>query len=119
MPSLNNALATYMHDHLAGAAYALDLVGSIRDNYPGRDLREFAASLYAEIAADKEVLHTLAGHFGPTSDVLKDSVAWLAEWVSRFKLAHDDPTGLGLFEALEFLALGIHGKAALWRALSE
>ncbi len=118
MSSSKQPLATYLHDHLAGAAYALDLVGSIRDNFKGQELGEFAATLFSEISADKAVLHALAGQIGPGSD-LKDSAAWLAEKVSRFKLAHDDPTGLGLFEALEFLALGIHGKAFLWRALSE
>ena len=35
------------------------------------------------------------------------------------KLSHTDPTGIGTFEALEFLELGMHGKAAMWRALSE
>jgi hypothetical protein len=118
MASRTQPLAIYLHDHLAGAAYALDLVKSIRDNYRGQELGDFAATLYEEIAADKEVLHSLASQFGPASDVVKDSVAWLAEKVSRFKLAHGDPTGLGLFEALEFLTLGIHGKAALWRVLS-
>jgi hypothetical protein len=119
MTSPKQPIAIYLHDHLAGAAYALDLVGSMRDNFRGQELGEFAAMLFAEIAADKEVLHSLASRLGPSSDVLKDTVAWLTEKVSRFKLAHDDPTGLGLFEALEFLTLGIHGKAALWRALAE
>jgi hypothetical protein len=119
MSSSKQSLAIYLHDHLAGAAYALDLVGSMRDNFRGQELGEFAAMLFAEIAADKEVLHSVASRLGPSSDILKDSVAWLTEKVSRFKIAHNDPTGLGLFELLEFLTLGIHGKAALWRALSE
>jgi hypothetical protein len=119
MSSSKQPIAIYLHDHLAGAAYAVDLVGSMRDDFRGQEIGEFAAMLFAEIAADREVLHSLASRLGPSSDVLKDSVAWLTEKVSRFKLAHDDPTGLGLFEALEFLTLGIHGKAALWRALAE
>jgi hypothetical protein len=118
MAQTTQPLAVYLHDHLAGAAYALDLVKSIRDNYRGQELGDFAATLHEEIAADKEVLHSIASQFGPDSDVLKDGVAWLAEKVSLFKLSHSDPTGLGLFEALEFLTLGIHGKAALWRVLS-
>lgn len=112
-------IAIYLHDHLAGAAYALDLLGSIGDNYRGQELGDFALRLHSEITADKEVLHSLASQLGSASDPVKDGVAWLAEKVSRFKLSHDDPTGLGLFEALEFLTLGIHGKAALWIALSE
>jgi hypothetical protein len=38
--------------------------------------------------------------------------------VSRFKLRHSAADGLGTFEALETLALGILGKLALWRALA-
>jgi hypothetical protein len=119
MSSSKQPLAIYLHDHLAGAASALDLVGSMRDNFRGQELGEFAGILFAEIAADKEVLQSLASDVGKDSNFLKDSAAWLAEKISRFKLAHDDPTGLGLFEALEFLALGIHGKASLWRALYQ
>ena len=50
---------------------------------------------------------------------MKEGTAWLSEKLSRMKLSHGDPMGLGTFEALEFLALGIHGKLSLWRALSE
>jgi hypothetical protein len=112
-------LAVYLHDHLAGAGCALDLVESLKENYRGQELGEFAAQLQLEITADKEILHKLASEFGPTSDLMKDSAAWLAEKLSRFKLAHSESSGLGLFEALEFLELGIHGKCALWRALGS
>ena len=33
------------------------------------------------------------------------------------KLKHGSADGLGTFEALEFLVIGIHGKRALWRAM--
>src|SRR5438477_139558 len=39
-----------------------------------------------------------------------------AEKTSRFKLDHG-PNGLGNVDALEFLALGVLGKLALWEAL--
>ena len=79
MSSSKQSLAIYLHDHLAGAAYALDLVGSMRDNFRGQELGEFAAMLFAEIAADKELLHSAASRLGPSSDILKDSIAWLTE----------------------------------------
>lgn len=106
MASRTQPLAIYLHDHLAGAAYGLDLIKSIRDNYRGQELGDFAATLNEEIAAHNEVLHSLASQFGPASNVVKDSVAWLADRVSRFKLAHRDPTGLGLFEAIRILDTG-------------
>jgi hypothetical protein len=49
---------------------------------------------------------------------VKEWGAWLAEKVSRLKLKHGSAENLGTFEAFEFLVLGIHGKWALWRALS-
>ena len=117
---MKGPLAIYLHDHLAGATWALDLLDRIRKNFADKDVGRFAARLREEIAADKETLHSLASQLGPTSDVLKDGVAWLSEKVSRIKLSHnDDGTGLGLFEALEFLALGIHGKLLLWIVLAE
>jgi hypothetical protein len=116
---LKHPLATYLHDHLAGAAYAVDLVETLRKNYLGTDLGEFAARLQSEILADKQELHEIAGHFGQASDPIKDSAAWLSERVSRMKMNHSDSYGLGTFEALEFLRLGIHGKAALWQALAR
>lgn len=119
MHIVKSSLATYLHDHLAGATYALDLLQAFRDRYKGQPLGELASHLQTEIAADKDTLHRLAKSFGPASDFIKDSTAWLSEKISRLKLDHSNPSGLGTFEALEFLALGIHGKRAMWRALSE
>jgi hypothetical protein len=111
MSSSKQPLAVYLHDHLAGAASALDLVGSMRDNFRGQELGEFAAMLFAEIAADKEMLHSLASQLGPGSDFLKDSAAWVAEKISRFKLAHDDPTGLGVIRGPRVLGVGYPWKS--------
>jgi hypothetical protein len=62
------------------------------------------------------VLQKLAERTGAGSSDLKEFAAWLSEKVTRLKLRHG-ADGLGTFEALEFLELGIHGKWALWRAL--
>ena len=45
----------------------------------------------------------------------KDIALWIAEKASRFKL--DYSTSLGVFEAVEFLCLGVLGKLVLWDAL--
>ena len=112
-------LAIYLHDHLAGASYAVDLLDALRDHYKNKPLGQFAALLYEELTADQDVLHRIAEQIGPASDPLKDGAAWLSEKISRVKLSHSDPSGLGTFEAIEFLALGIHGKLLLWRALAD
>lgn len=114
---MSDALGTYLHDHLTGAAYAIDLVEFMRDQHKGNDLGEFAAWLLVEIKADRDVLRQLAERAGAGSSTLKELTAWLGEKVSRLKLRHGTRDGLGIFEALEFLELGIHGKFELWRAL--
>ena len=116
---MSDSLATYMHDHLAGSAYAVDLVEFIRDTYKGQELGQFAAWLLSQIEADREVLKALAKQAGGGgSSKAKELTAWLGEKVSRLKLGHGANNGLGLFEALEFLEIGIHGKLELWRAFA-
>ena len=114
---MSDALGTYLHDHLAGAAYAIDLVEFMCDQHKGNDLGEFATRLLVDIKADRDVLRQLADRAGAGSSTLKELTAWLGEKVSRLKLRHDTTDGLGIFEALEFLELGIHGKFELWCAL--
>ena len=45
--------------------------------------------------------------------------AWVAEQFARLKMKVDDLSGskLKLLEPLEAVAIGIHGKESLWRAL--
>jgi hypothetical protein len=115
---MDDPLATYLADHLAGSAYAIDLVKAMRHQHSDNPLGQFAADLLVDIEADRDVLQKLAERVGSGSSGLKELTAWLAEKVSRLKLRHEDDSGLGTFEALEFLGLGIHGKSAMWRALA-
>jgi hypothetical protein len=116
---VSEPLATYVHDHLAGSAHALDLVAVMRDHYKSEPLGHVAAGLHREISSDRETLQMIADRVGPATSGIKEGAAWLAEKISRMKLQHSDARGLGTFEALEFLLLGIHGKLALWKALAE
>jgi hypothetical protein len=115
---MSDPLSTYLHDHLAGAEQAIDLVKFMRDQHVGEELGQFAAGVLVEIEADREVLRQIADRAGAGSSMLKELTAWFGEKVSRLKLRHDAGNGLGIFEALEFLELGIRGKLALWRALA-
>jgi hypothetical protein len=115
---MSNPLATYLHDHLAGAAFAVDLLKGLRDHYSGEVLGQFASHVLLEVEQDREALQRIADRAGKETPDLKQAVGWLTEKASRFKLSHDDPYGLGTFQALEALALGILGKLALWHALA-
>jgi hypothetical protein len=115
---MSEALVTYLRDHLAGAMHAIELLKAMRDHHSGEPHGLFAAELLDEIEADRDVLAALAEKAGSSAGGVKEWIAWLAEKVSRLKLKLGRGDGLGTFEALEFLVLGIHGKWALWRALS-
>jgi hypothetical protein len=114
---MDDSLAIYLHDHLAGAALAVDMLEAMRDRQKGETLGDFAVVLLVEIEADRSVLKGLADGVGDGSSQLKEASAWLSEKVSRFKLGCGLHS-LGTFEALEFLALGIMGKLSLWTALA-
>jgi hypothetical protein len=115
----NDPLPTYLQDHLAGALHAIELLKAMRNRLSAEPLGQFADQMLAEVEADREVLARLTERAGGTAGGMKEWGAWLAEKVSRLKLKHGSADGLGTFEALEFLVIGIHGKWALWRALAE
>ena len=115
----HDPLATYVLDHLAGSAAALEQVEALRDRHAGEALGAFASALHAEIAADRRTLETLAERLGAEPSALKEATAWLVEKASRLKLSRQVTGELGTFEALEALALGILGKRSLWRALGH
>lgn len=116
---MERPIASYLHDHLAGAAYAIDLAGALRDHYKDSPLGDFAQELVDEIRTDRRILADIARRFSPASSGIKEGLAWFSEKLSRFKLRHSDSSGLRTLEALEFLQLGIRGKLALWRALAH
>lgn len=110
-------LATYLNDHLAGAAAALELLEHLERTHP--DLAPFLATLRRDIEDDRRELETLMARVGATPGTARRAAAWVAEKFARLKLSVDDLAGdkLRLLESLEAVAIGIHGKASLWRAL--
>jgi hypothetical protein len=113
---LSDTLVTYLHDHLAGARFALNLLDSLRAGDQPVAIRKLADELLYEIGEDRRVLEQLADRLGKPHSTLKEGAAWLAQKASLWKLGRDDST-LSTFEALEALSLGIMSKLSLWRAL--
>lgn len=117
---MSDALAIYLHDHLAGSKLAVDLLKNMQADHAGRPLGRFAAELLDEVEKDRSVLKDIADRAGKTSPVsLKEGAGWLAEKATWLKLRTREGTELGWLLSLETLALGIHGKLGLWNALSE
>lgn len=116
---MSNHLATYLHDHLAGSNFAVELLRNLQDQHTNEPLGQFASALQVEIERDREVLQQIIDQAGGGTEPLKEAVAWVGEKVSRFKLRYATSPEFGTFETLELLVLGIEGKLALWRTLSS
>lgn len=113
-------LSSYLNDHLAGSVGALELLDRLIDVYKGKPLERFFRDLRDEIDADQETLKELIAKLGEKESSVRKAGAWIVEKLSRAKiqLSETREGELGLFLALEGLALGIHGKRSLWRALA-
>ena len=113
----NDALSTYVEDHLAGATAGLELLEALSAQHQGDPTGALARRLLPEVEDDRRTLEGIARTLDAGS-ALKEAGAWLAEKVSRLKLHRDVKGMLGTFEALEAMTLGVLGKRALWRALA-
>ena len=112
-------LSTYLNDHLAGSVAALNMIDHLIDTYEEKPLAQFFRDLRAEIAADQARLQGLVDKLDKKHNAIRKAGAWIAEKLSRAKIrAGESRDGeMGLYLALESLALGITGKCALWRGL--
>ena len=113
-------LNSYLNDHLAGSVGALELLDRLIDSYEGKPLERFFIDLRNEIDADQAILKELIANLGEKESSVRKAGAWVMEKFSRGKiqLSEKEEEKMGLFLALEALALGIHGKRSLWRALA-
>jgi hypothetical protein len=116
---MGDPLRTYLRDHLTGSHFALNLLESLSERYPNSELGTFAQQISIEIKQDQEILESIIDQVGTARFDMTEATGWLVEKASQLKLRRDDDSkpGLGTFEALETLALGIQGKQALWRVL--
>lgn len=113
-------LSIYLNDHLAGSVGALELLDHLIEIYQGKPLERFFQELRSEIQADQAVLKELVAKLDEKESAVRKAGAWIVEKLSRTKLQLSEGRKgeLGLFLALETLALGITGKRLLWRALA-
>lgn len=111
-------LSTYLNDHLAGSVGAIAMVERAIEENAGTLLGRRLEEILKEIRKDQAVVQGLIEGAGSKENPLKKAGAWLTEKAGRVKLGGTgDPGGLARLELLETLAMGIHGKRGLWRAL--
>jgi hypothetical protein len=116
-----DVLITYLNDHLAGSVAALELLDHLIPHEQGTERGTELIRIRAEVEEDQQTLLRGLQEVGGKESRVRSALAWLTEKIGQAKLRLDDPgTGqLRRFEALEALALGIQGKASLWRALAS
>jgi hypothetical protein len=117
----DRAIDVYLNDHLGGAMLGADLAQQIWDRHDGTPLGDVMAKLTPAIEEDRDTLEALMERMDTTKNPLKQAAGWVAEKASRVKfsgIASGEPDH-GAFMALESLALGVEGKASMWKALKS
>ena len=114
-------LATYLNDHLGGAATGVEMARRLaeesRHEPDGPDLARIADA----IAEDRETLRGLVEKLGASANPVKQAVGWVAEKAQRLGVSEILTRNAALTRMLqaETLSLGIEGKRNLWLALRE
>jgi hypothetical protein len=118
---MNERLHRYLNQHLAGSRGALLLIRHLSACIEDADAREFFLNLETRVRKDRAILLGLMAstRLDPSTPIRM--AGEITARVGFLKLSWDGfrPGGLGLFEGLEMLALGIQGKRLLWLTLNE
>lgn len=112
-------LHTYLNDHRTGAIAGRELARRTRGANEGTELGRFLDGLVADIESDLAALEDVMDRVGAPRDRLKQAAAVTAERLGRLKLNGElfRYSPLSRLIELEGLALGVEGKASLWRSL--
>ena len=113
----DDALETYLNDHLAGSVSAIQMLERAVDEHAGTSLGPQLAELLAAIRAAQDELREVMRRLGYTESSIKKAGAWLAQHAGRLKVGGSAESDLARFEFFEALSLGIQGQWKLWRAL--
>jgi hypothetical protein len=113
----DDALETYLNDHLAGSVSAIEMLERAADDQAGTALGPQLADLLAAIRAAQEELRDVIRRLGYAESSIKKAGAWLAQHAGRLKVGGSSESNLARLELFEALSLGLQGQWKLWRAL--
>lgn len=118
---MDASLERYLNDHLAGSAGAVDLIQTLADGSEVAEEKQFFHGLRMKVEEDRKMLKSLLEKVNRTDSTVLQFVGNLTAKVGRLKWVWEglEPGRLGNFEALEMLAIGVHGKRLLWVMLRE
>jgi hypothetical protein len=114
-------LATYLNDHLGGAAGGVELARRLAQENQKTAYGPELARVEREIEEDIGSLKDVLRRFDVEEDRVKQAMAWSAEKVGRLKLNGQllGYSPLSRLVELEGLMLGVTGKQAMWVVLNE
>jgi hypothetical protein len=112
-------LAIYLKDHLAGSEAGLEILEHIESAHGVGRIADITTRIRGEIEGERKVLARLLAQLDASTSVPRRVAGWMSEKALELKLIADDPGNgaLRLFEAVEAIKLGVHGKLELWKAL--
>jgi hypothetical protein len=110
-------LSIYLNDHLAGATAGVSLARRAAGNNRSTGYGEVLQALADELDEDRRTLVDIMGRLAVGRDRVKVVLGWGAEKAGRLKF--NGALAADAAGELETLAIGIHGKELLWRALRE
>lgn len=117
----DDALRTYLNDHLAGATLGCEHAEQLARMYAGTAASADLARIAVDVRQDKATLLRLMDRVGARRSAVKRGGAWAAEKVGRLKFrgVTSGRPELGRYLALETMSLGVEGKRSLWTALER
>lgn len=121
-PDSRRLLGIYLNDHLAGATVGVELARRLRSsNKRDPELGAPLSETCAEIEADRDMLRRTMERLGIRRGCIKQAAGWTGEKLGRLKLNGRlrEYSPLSRVIELEMLAIGIAGKARMWRALES
>lgn len=118
---MNHEIERYLNDHLAGSSGALLLIQHLIETLEDPEAVSFFQNLKTDIESDQKQLERLLKSAGLEPSGLLESAGKVTARIGFLKLMWEGfkPGELGLFEALEMLALGVQGKRLLWVSLMQ
>src|ERR1051325_530707 len=73
---MNDNLATYLNDHLAGSVAAIQLIDDLIGASKDESLKQFLAELKRQIESDQKVLERLIDNADENESVTRKAAAW-------------------------------------------
>ena len=114
----HEALSAYLHDHLGGAAVAVQVVERLRRTSTSADDRMLFEWLYRQFDQDREVVESVLQRLGASHTSAKRFAGHASGALLKF-VAGGSRGDLALFRTLEALSIGVQGKRCMWRALQS